>query len=83
MTKTILAAVALIVVSGAAMAADSPCKGLDEANCGALAGCRWMAERVAGQTLTRAGQPAKTGAKAHCRKGKTPSEAVSKPARST
>jgi hypothetical protein len=55
-------------------AAASVCKGLDTSACAANASCRWMPERVAGTTITKAGTPAKRSAKAHCRKG-TPAKA--------
>lgn len=79
MTKTILVAVSLLALSFQAQAADSPCKGLQQAPCEALAGCRWEPERIAGQTLTKAGELSKRSAKAHCRKGGKPPAKLSKP----
>jgi IS5 family transposase len=46
--------------------AASHCQGLEEAICGQTTACRFQAERKVGDA-TRKGQPAKTGAKAHCR----------------
>lgn len=50
-------------------AAPSVCKGLDQAACATHGECAWSPERIAGQTLTKAGTPAKTSQKAHCRLG--------------
>jgi len=69
MTKTIFVAVSLLALSFQAQAADSPCKGLDNASCSALAGCAWQAERVAGEKSDKTGKPYTRSMKAHCRKG--------------
>lgn len=62
---------ATLAVSTASEAAEakpaSACKGLDQPTCGGNATCQWMPERVAGITVTKAGKPAKSSAKAHCR----------------
>lgn len=69
---TILASSILsLAIAQDAAAAGSTCKGLDNAACGAAQGCKWVPERIAGQTLTKKGEPSKTSAKAHCRAGKT------------
>ena len=52
--------------------APSECKGLTNEACLANPVCKWAPERIAGQTLTVKGTPAKTSAKAHCRKGPAP-----------
>jgi hypothetical protein len=46
--------------------AASHCKGLTDTVCGSTAACKWQAERKVGDK-TKAGNPAKTGARAHCR----------------
>lgn len=56
----------LIVAAAVAQAHASECKGLDQAVCGTHAACTWWPERIAGQTLTKAGVPAKRSMKAHC-----------------
>jgi hypothetical protein len=58
-------ALALASHPGLAQAA-SHCKGLTEAICGTTAACRWNSERKVGD-MTKAGKPAKTDARAHCR----------------
>ena len=57
---------------------QSECKGLANEVCLANPVCKWAPERIAGQTLTAKGSPAKTSAKAHCRKGPAP-KTVGKP----
>lgn len=64
LTATVLAI--LLVVAAITHAHASECKGLDQAACGTHAACKWWPERVAGQTLTKAGTPAKRSMKAHC-----------------
>ena len=59
-------AFASLAVSTAADAA-SVCKGLESAMCGQNTACKWQPAREAGVTPTKAGAPAKTSAKAHCR----------------
>lgn len=75
MRSTILATILASSILSLAVAQDasaaSACKGLDNAACGAAQGCKWVPERIAGQTLTKKGEPSKTSAKAHCRAGKT------------
>ena len=58
-----------ITVIIATMANASDCKGLQEQACTASSSCRWIPARVAGETKTKAGNLAKTSAKAHCRLG--------------
>jgi hypothetical protein len=70
----ILIAIALTQPASAA----TECKGLEEGTCKANAVCKWVPERKVGDT-TKAGTPAKTAQKAHCRKGTTPSQSKTKP----
>jgi hypothetical protein len=69
---TAIAVVSSLMLSASLVHARSTtpsvCKGLDNTACTANAACKWQPERIAGQTLTAKGQPAKTSAKAHCRK---------------
>jgi len=71
MSKTIALALlfASLVVIGATTARASDCKGLDEKACTTANSCKWIPARVAGETKTKAGNVAKTSAKAHCRIG--------------
>ena len=66
--KTMIAAlVASVAFAGIASAEPSPAKGLDQPACVA-AGHIWRTALVAGETMTKAGTPAKRNVKAHCRK---------------
>ena len=49
-------------------AAPSECKGLDQGVCTSNGACAWRQALVAGETVTKAGTPAKRNVKAHCRK---------------
>ena len=49
-----------------ALHAASHCQGLAEVICGQSAACRWVPARAVGD-MTKAGNKAKTAAKAHCR----------------
>ena len=70
MTKFVVALMAGFgLVAYAANAEASACKGLNNDKCAATSGCRWMPERIAGQTLTKRGAPSLTSARAHCRVG--------------
>ena len=70
MTKFIAAfAIGFGLIAYASVAEASTCKGLENGKCTTTVGCRWMPERVAGQTLTRKGVASVTSDKAHCRAG--------------
>jgi hypothetical protein len=71
---------AMATASFAKSSTPSVCKGLDNAACTANAVCKWQPERIAGVTLTTKGKPAKTSAKAHCRKVPAPKPAPEKAA---
>ena len=58
----------LVPAANARSSQPSECKGLGDTACGANPVCKWQPERIKGVTLTTKGQPAKTSAKAHCRK---------------
>jgi hypothetical protein len=45
----------------------SVCKSLDQPTCSAKPSCGWVAERKAGETMSKAGKLHKANAKAHCR----------------
>lgn len=68
MNRLAIAVAAATLISGAANAADSACKGLDNATCTTTATCQWVPERIKGETKNAKGEPHKTSAKAHCRK---------------
>jgi hypothetical protein len=61
-----------------ASAAPSACKGLEQTACAANGACVWRQALVAGETVTKAGTPAKRNVKAHCRKGKAPASTAQK-----
>lgn len=68
------AAALLLLLATAAHAqpakAPSPCRGLESTVCASTANCRWQPALVKGETQTKAGTPARTNRKAHCRSGK-------------
>jgi hypothetical protein len=57
------------VLVSPSQAAPSVCKGLAAEACGQNSACTWRPALVAGETITKAGTPAKRNVKAHCRKG--------------
>lgn len=77
----------LIIVSAcflgaaSAQAAPSVCKGMDQTACAGDSACTWREALVAGETVTKAGTPAKRSVKAHCRKAPAARKQSPKPAK--
>jgi hypothetical protein len=71
MRYILIAAAACCFLAGnqaTAQTATPLCKGAAEDKCKETSGCAWTKALVAGETITRKGEPSKVNRKAHCRK---------------